>query len=61
MTPETAAKIAAEFHRREADAGGYASADLHAIAHEVARDFGLTYEDVRAVLIEHWAGTMGAG
>jgi hypothetical protein len=56
----TGADIIREFERREAEAGGPAEADAKVVAQEIAAAHGLTYEQVREVLVGHWC-MRGAG
>lgn len=56
------ATISETFQRLEDEAGGYAapSGDAKTICEGVAAELRISYEEVRAVMIDIWT-TMGAG
>lgn len=56
----TPREIVALYERREAEAGGYAKADIKAVLRSVAEELGVTYEDARTAMLDEWcAGGSG--
>jgi hypothetical protein len=53
------ATIIAEYDRQEQAGGGLACASSKVYATRAAEALGLTYEEVLAVLSDHWSGMQG--
>lgn len=53
-----ASRIITLYEEKEAAAGGLPYCDVRRTAELVASDLGVSYEVVRDVLSEHWAGAV---
>lgn len=61
MTREDKARLIAAYEAEERREGGLAFADVKACATRAAASVGVTYQQARDALSEHWAGNMGRG
>lgn len=61
MTPSRARAILAAYQRHEAEAGGYAHADIKECVRLAADECGVSYEVAREALTDAWAAPMRAG
>ncbi len=61
MTREQKATLVAAYEAEERREGGLAFADVKACATRAALACGVTYQQARDALSEHWAGNVRAG
>ena len=61
MTPNQKAMVVAAYEAEERREGGLAFADVRACAKRAAASCGVTYQQAREALSEHWAGNVRAG